>query len=753
MKNLLFFLAIICCSAANAQHTSHWKAAGGAGYGYYQGGNGTWNPGDTIYFLPGATRTYFTLADVHGTAQNQIVLWAVGKIDMINGFSLTKCSDVKIDADTTVSQYGFTIHDDVNKTGVGITITGLSRRITVRHTDIYNKLYGFWVKYESNQTGCDSTQWYPHYEDSIIIDRNKGHKINQEYIYAGSTDPGGLATERAVDCYGMHFTPRSAALKNIFIRFNIVEGTGRSGIQLSAESFGRYEIIGNIVTNSGFETSLTQWPNIWIGGEGQAYGEIAYNTLDSASRNNITIYGNNVNVHDNNGKNAGIARDVNTNAIYRFSYYPPVTISIRSTHPYTKTCFKIKNNSFTPTGANTAIYLEGNATDYTDTGNYICNSGTIGYQDANIKFYNGCSGGDTSTTVYKVKCDTPRVGKFHVLVKYDSIVPLKDVYVPRTYDKGNRTYDVHTKQDKIFHNTKDSTYDSTFICPKCGSCDSIAYNININKLYGLMPFSIANAYGIANTRDIINVRFFKPQKQNIKRVRAYDADHITINLSTRNEDVKVPANYPTDTVAYKVMVHDAHDSFPNIKKYVIENEEGNVNYFADGQDISLYCNMFAAALHQLNSQGITDVTNGGLIWIRFWYYGKTHDADFFNNCFNSIQRSAWNNGTLAYKTQQVTYEIDFLKSLPTLKKINIHQLYISDTAEFAGLKRMIDYLKTYTGKQVTSNEVGYYVDDVNLLIGLNTLALQENFEDLIFYSGDGSDKALAIPQDQIKLIL
>jgi hypothetical protein len=348
MKYLLT-LIIFFSLAASAQHTAHWKAAPGAGTGYYQNGNGSWNAGDTLHFDAGATRSYFTVENIHGALSDSIVFYSTGIVNMTDGFSLKNCTYIKIVSDA-VGQ-GFKIHNSRNG-GVGITLTGLSSFATVENVEVYDKLYGFWVKNESNQTGCDSTQWYPHVQESIVIKGCSIHDVNQEGIYGGSTDPSGSAIERAVTCYGVHFTPRSSALKDISILNNTIYNTGRTGIQLSALSFGSYKVNGNTLRNNGFETSLTYWPNIWIGGEGEASGEIAYNILDSASRNNITCYGNNVYIHNNTTKNDGVARDINTNIVYRVSYYSPLAIEIKPTNPYTRTCFKVKDNNFVPTGTN-----------------------------------------------------------------------------------------------------------------------------------------------------------------------------------------------------------------------------------------------------------------------------------------------------------------------------------------------------------------------------------------------------------------
>jgi hypothetical protein len=66
---------------------------------------------------------------------------------------------------------------------------------------------------------------------------------------------------------------------------------------------------------------------------------------------------------------------------------------------------------------------------------------------------------------------------------------------------------------------------------------------------------------------------------------------------------------------------------------------------------------------------------------------------------------------------------------------------------------MIDYLKTYTGKGVTCNECGFYTDDINILIGLKQMAIDEGFEEIVFYSGMPPEPALPISQMEISEVI
>lgn len=766
MKTKHFFLSTIIIllfgSTGNATrinlNTYQWSDRG-----YYINGNTfPYHPGDT--FVLSGNWNYCSMDHVIGTAAKHVVFINSGALNMTSGFSLEFCKYVDIVGTRTGSIFNFKIHNSRNG-GVGVTIASLCHVIKVTNIEIYDKLYGMWIKKESNQTGCDSTQWYPHYTDSIIVEYNKIHDCNQEGIYGGSTDPGGVAAERAITCYGSTFTPRSQALKDIFVRFNTIYNTGRTPIQLSALSFGKYEVIGNTLTNGGFEVSLTQWPDIWIGGEGQAEGIIAYNICDSASRNNITFYGNNCFIHDNTTHHAGIARDINTGIVYRFSYYSPLAIEIKQTHPYTRTTYKVKDNLFVPTGTNVSVYVAGAAKDFTDTGNYICNSGTKLFTDNKVKYLDGCPDvipPDSTMDTVKVLCDSMVTVTYDSTIYYDSVgdVILKTITDTLHYNYGGRWHgrDKHVVGAWTYHLSRDTTITRSYMCSKCAHCDSIFPHVAKPLLLGIMPFATANAYGIDTTRDAVNLQFWKTQTAAIARLKTYHAKNVTVNLSEKNFDLS-PAHFYTDTTAYKAIIHEVHDSFPNIKHYVIGNEEGHSTstggtspYYADS--IQYYFPELKAALNELVPLGL-DVTNGGLIFIRFWYYDKTHDSAFFQDCMNSTQRTAYNNGNLAYKISSTDEEINFLKALPKLRKINIHQLYVSSTAELAGLRRMLDYVKAYTGKAVTSNEVGYYVDDVNILIGLYDLAVAENFDELIYYSGDSgvTGPAFEIPEIEINQVI
>jgi hypothetical protein len=589
MKKITYLL-VLFSTVASAQHTAHWKAAGGAGTGFYQNGNGSWIAGDTLHFDAGPTRSYFTVENIHGALGDSIVFYSTGIVNMTDGFSLKNCTYVKIISD--VVGQGFKIHNSRNG-GVGITLTGLSSMATVENVEIYDKLYGMWIKNESNQTGCDSTQWYPHYQEQIVIKGCNIRDVNQEGIYGGSTDPSGVASERAVTCYGTRFTPRSSALKDIFIRNNTIKNTGRTGIQLSALSFGRYEVIGNTLQNNGFETSLTYWPAIWIGGEGQAQGEIAYNTSDSASRNCITFYGNKGYIHDNTTHHAGIARDINTGIVYRVSYYSDLAIEIKPTNPYTRTCFKVANNNFNPTGTNVAVYLNGAAKDFTDTGNYICNSGTVLATDVNTKFLNGCPNTETSDTTYdtvKVACQTDTSYSFHRTIYYDSIVTHKDTTIQDTvhYKRGNRfkVIDKHNIMIWTYHLSKDTVIDTTYRGYFGRTCDSIIIHVNTSKTnYGLFDNN-----GVDNTPDqkiatanllgVQTIRYSFIRGKNYQVQTFKDAGlKVCMTYNWTPFNISIPTVWPADTalVAYSLDSLLAANRFSLPDFLFIANEPSNSN--------------------------------------------------------------------------------------------------------------------------------------------------------------------------------
>jgi len=235
---------------------------------YIDGNDFKYAPGDTLA-LPSYQNpyTYFTLANFFGTVQKPVIITNVyGQVRFINGLGFINCRNIKLTGTGSKDKYGFRIEDPVHN-GVGIEITGRSSNIEVCNVFIYNKTYGFWVKQEAN---CADSLQYPHWNiHDIHIHHCYIRKVTQEAMYLGSSDPNGT---RPVSCNGKKlFRQFLLRLGNMLIHDNIIDSTGRGGIQLSGADSGNNEIYNNIIFNCGFEFNNYQGNGIVLGGYSHAY--------------------------------------------------------------------------------------------------------------------------------------------------------------------------------------------------------------------------------------------------------------------------------------------------------------------------------------------------------------------------------------------------------------------------------------------------------------------------------------------------
>ena len=227
------------------------------------------------------------------------------------------------------------------------------------------------------------------------------------------------------------------------------------------------------------------------------------------------------------------------------------------------------------------------------------------------------------------------------------------------------------------------------------------------QMFGIMPNATANAYGVHVTR--ANLDLNNLSKSAVKRLNGFD----TLFINT------------IGTISVKNFSNAT--SQINAFKWIIGNEEDvNPTDFAPYEaQLSI-----AAALNP------EKVTNGGLTQLRLWYAYQTRDTDFFNNNLTPFQKYVLQKITPAQIKIYTDY-INFLKALPNFPYINIH-LYLYNANELPGIKRMIEYLKSYTGKDIIITECGAYSQEQeqDILNGFVQLAYDEHIAVMIFYNGN-----------------
>ncbi len=395
--------------SVNAVTTQSTSSCGGKSYtvlpvgdgGYYNSLN--LQPGDTLFLDSRYTYYYVYLANRHGTPSCPIVVMNKGGQVKIQGghlsqISLYNCSYVKvIGTGSPTDTYGFRIQpypsDSLINGSFAFSVTGRSKNIEVSNLHISNAGTGMNIKEDG---GCDPQYNFPNWVmDSISIHDNKIVKTWNQGMYIGNTSPDNGPSSyspRPVVCNGVTTYPRPPRMGNIKVYNNIVDSTGRAGIQLASASTGISEIYNNTVRHSGMSGDDAQGAGITIGSYTKAY--VHHNTIINTYTCGIASMGGsgtNVplrienNVIDSSGfLNSWILWTSGKSSI-RISSEPVISNSI--TWPYSiflatkptlntdSTQFWIKSNSLGirkhPTGG---IGLADYVATFQKTGNFICNN-------------------------------------------------------------------------------------------------------------------------------------------------------------------------------------------------------------------------------------------------------------------------------------------------------------------------------------------------------------------------------------------
>jgi len=359
---------------------------------YINGATYSYAPGDTLVLRASQNPfSYFSMENVHGTAGAPVVIINEGGQIQISAMAARNCTFMKFTGTGSPSnQYGFFLTSP-NQTvsAPAFDINERSSDIEVDHADINTHGYGFWVKQEAS---CPDSLRYPNWRiANISIHDNRITNTVQEGIYAGSTAPNG---ERFVYCNGANINPLPLRLGNIKIYNNIIDHTGRGGIQLSSADYGNNEIYNNTITNCGYGFDPAQGNGIVLGGYTSAY--VHDNTVDYTYSSGIFSLGAGLirienNRVDHSGLLAGSVANGSAN----------IMVDTRFTSPITSTLFYIKNNTL---GVNSDINIRVyNAYNTFALGNVVCSNittsgGAAGANIPGIINWLGCTGVANYTT-------------------------------------------------------------------------------------------------------------------------------------------------------------------------------------------------------------------------------------------------------------------------------------------------------------------------------------------------------------------
>ncbi|MHA4847745.1 PKD domain-containing protein [Flavitalea antarctica] len=304
---------------------------------YISGSNFSYQPGDT-FVLKAANSpwSYFSMDGIHGTASCPVVIVNEGgQVIMTNGFGITNTTNLKIAGTGSGDQYGFQIKDNkVDAQGPAVSISGKSSNIEVTNLYINHKEYGFWIK---NEADCDVSLNFPNWTlDNISVHDCLIREMDSQGFYMGSTDPNNL--DRPIVCNGVTKYYAPSRLSNIRIYNNIIDGTGRPGIQLSGAMSGNNEIYNNTVRNTGLQFDDAQGTGISLGGYTRAY--VHHNNIKNTYTWGIASLGGSglVRIEDNTVDSSGW---VNNRSL---TWPTNIAVDTRTTSPVDSTTFWIKNN-------------------------------------------------------------------------------------------------------------------------------------------------------------------------------------------------------------------------------------------------------------------------------------------------------------------------------------------------------------------------------------------------------------------------
>ena len=310
---------------------------GGIVNGYY--GSGGYSPGDTIVVK--GSWSYIAFLNLEGLPNCPIVIINdSAAVTMTAGFGFQDCKYIKLTGTGTGDTYGFQLLGNEALDGVGVGISRKSKNIEISNLFINRMAYGFWIKNEASDmvAGCDTSIAHPYWVlDSISVHHCYIRNMSSQGFYMGSTDPDNI--DRPIDCGSGNIYPKPTRLSNITIYNNIVDSTGRPGIQLSAAYTGTNEIYNNTISNTGRQNDDAQGTGITLGTYSRA--RIYNNTIRKTLTWGIVSIGGSGHliIENNNIDSSGYT----TNG-YTRNWPANIQIDTRSTTPVDSTTFSIRNN-------------------------------------------------------------------------------------------------------------------------------------------------------------------------------------------------------------------------------------------------------------------------------------------------------------------------------------------------------------------------------------------------------------------------
>ena len=258
---------------------------------FLNGDNTQVNPGDTIC-IKGGTYTYIRIINIHGTAEQPIVIRncdGQAKIDLTgqgnHGFVMNYSTHFRVTGTGDPDHfYGFEIFNDPqNASRTGMAIGRNISDVELDHVEAHHVELGLHL---INVPQCEEETWAENWtmENASVHDWYV-HNTVKEGLYIGSSKYGSGHTKT---CNNETLTLQPPLIKGIRVYNNKFDTNGWDAFQVSV-AIEDCEIYNNECRNFGLENKPAQRAGIVVGGG--STGLVYNNYIDTGEGDGIDVFG------------------------------------------------------------------------------------------------------------------------------------------------------------------------------------------------------------------------------------------------------------------------------------------------------------------------------------------------------------------------------------------------------------------------------------------------------------------------------
>ncbi len=397
-------------------------------------------PGDVIC-LPGGTITSKLFVNINGTAANPVIIKNCGGKSYIErspasgfGIDFSRSRHFRLTGTGDPNHfYGI----EINGANQGVQIGTISTDFEVDHIQVYNTGYaGIAIK---TNPGCNPETWRENYTMyNVKVHDNYVHETTGEGFYIGNSHYH-FADGVDKSCSGVTIKVNEHAIRNCEVYNNIVENTGRDGIQVGAVIEGgkvynnRVTVFGiknpdhinGIQINPGFVGVV--YNNFVTGGVG--YGIQSIGIGANYFNNIITNCGAGGIFIDSRGNFPGYTFNVFNNTLIKNGRYGLNFLNLAAVNN------KFFNNIIVSDGSSTFKYISKHPSAQLESSN--------NYETTNI---NALLFEDPSTLNFRIKVGSPAIDAGRDVTSFGI-----------TFDYDNKPRPVNTKFDQGAHEFQTQT--------------------------------------------------------------------------------------------------------------------------------------------------------------------------------------------------------------------------------------------------------------------------------------------------------